>query len=632
MAVPGSGKTASVTERTKRLIQRGIEPRRIMAITFTNKAATEMKQRIGTAVGPDVASKMTISTFHSLCSRIIRANCELLGLTKSYSIYDTDDQERLLKTCIKKIEEIGSAKWKPSKQYMSSLMGFIEGKRNGCLSDEIAVGKYNLDGNQARVSAEYFKQLQQSNAVDFTGLLSETLRLFQEHPEIRDVYRGRFKFISIDEVQDTNIAQYELIKHLGQGHKNVLMVGDLDQSIYKFRDANPENIFQFEKDFPGAIILKLETNYRSTPSILKYSQNLIEHNLMRKGTSLKTENPDGNPPVIVAGENDLEMARLIAEDVNRKIAAGIKPKEIVILYRTNYASRVIENAMRDYRIKYRIIGGLSFWDRKEVKAGLSLLKVLANENDRMAFEKVVEACSRGVGDKALANISDIAQKQSLTILQAARQFSIGEAAANKCLRPLMSALDECSGLLPGQSLIKIAHATSFWDRLEADSTDTNDRCQNIMEMASDVDDYCARKNSSLSGYLQNISLLTDADEDKDDDHLVKMMTLHACKGLEFDVVYISHCNAGILPHARIAIECGDDEEKYKRAVEEERRLLYVGMTRARKHLALFFATSKIDARSRKTEMMMPSPFLFETGIASKYLSQYQIDDQALLEN
>jgi len=988
MAVPGSGKTASVTERTRRLLAKGVDPKTILSITFTNKAANEMRERIAKAVG-DAACKMTISTFHSLCSKIIRTNCTLLGLDKNYSIYDSDDQERLLKTCILKIEDVGSsAKFKPSKEYISSLMGYIEGIRNACMTEEAAAQKYGIDGNQPKVAREYFDQLRKSNAVDFTGLLSETLRLFKENPAIRDVYRNRFRYISVDEVQDTNIAQYQLIKDLGLGHCNVLVVGDLDQclpadekiqmangskieisnikngdqvatafgrgnvgsskvedvfeknysgdilrittksgqiiratpnhvlfgvvrplpekwivylmykagkgyrigrtvgsrqesknqpvaigikvrinqehadkiwilricdsledaayyevlystrysipticfhangrrlalsqqridqiyneidsvsnvrklmedldiffdyphllsggkesigrptitlsmfghkkikgnkfshvvtlhgksselgeklkaagfsitpskkdmwrfrcvmsdyskaaqlaesmkeldkdlvivrkavlspiftneqpflempagqfhigmsiainkngqitedtvvkieryyysgkvydlkiaqvcnfvtasgivchnSIYKFRSANPENILAFEKDFPGCKVLKLEKNYRSTPSILKYSQNLIEHNLLRKGTALTTDNPDGSAPRILAGKTDLEMARIMAEEIAKKINAGTKPKEIAILYRTNYASRVLENAMRNAQIKYKIIGGLSFWDRKEVKAGIAILKMLCNENDRMAFEKVCEACCKGVGDKALGNVAELAQTKNLTILNAAKEFASGPGAGPRRMMPLITSMSSASPIKPGEAMLKIAYETSFWTRLEADSTDTNDRCQNILEMARDVDDYCSKPKCSLAGYLQNLSLITSGDEDQDDELLVKMMTMHGCKGLEFDVVYISHCNEGMLPHRRIATEFIDDSVGLGHAIEEERRLLYVAMTRARKDLTLMFAASKIDARSKDPKPTCPSSFLFETGIQSDDLLKYR---------
>lgn len=620
MAVPGSGKTASVTERTKRLVQRGVDPRSILAITFTNKAAAEMRMRIGKAVGIESAGKMTISTFHSFCSRIIRHNCEALGLTKSYSIYDTDDQERLLKSCIRRIEDAGSEKasFKPNKKYMHSLMSFIEGKRNACLSDEVAIQQFDLSGNQFKVAQEYFDQLQKSNAVDFTGLLSEANRLFTIRPDIRDKYRNKFRFISVDEVQDTNIAQYEFIKHVGQGHGNVLMVGDANQSLYSFRHSNPENILQFEKEFKNCRILKLEQNYRSTPSILKPSQALIENN--GSVTQLTTGNPDGPLPRIIAGETDIEMAQKIAGGIESELDSGTKAGEIAILYRTNYASRVLENALRDKQIKYKIIGGLSFWDRKEIKYSLSLLKFMCNSNDRMAFEHACEACCRGVGDKALSHVTDLAMAKSSTVMEAGREFANAGSGSGKCLQPFINAIDSVHSILPGQGLLRIAQQTALWQRLEQDSTDTNDRCQNVMEMARDVDDYCSKPKQTLSGYLQNISLLTDADEE-DDDKLVKLMTMHGSKGLEFDSVYISHCNMDIIPHARISEEA-EDEAAFKKALEEERRILYVGMTRARKRLSLYFAGGRIDVRSRTVKPMLPSQFLYETGIESSDLDKY----------
>lgn len=585
-----------------------------------------MRHRIGQAVGNDKAALMTISTFHSLCSRLIRANPEMLGLTKNYTIYDTDDQERLLKTCIAKFEDPGgSGNFKISKEYMRTLVSFIEGKRNACLNDAQALDRYDIFGNQASVAAEYFTQLRKSNAVDFTGLLSETNRLFTEHSDIRDKYRNRFKYISVDEVQDTNIAQYELIKHLGLGHGNVLIVGDLDQSIYKFRDACPENILQFEKDFANCKVLFLEKNYRSTPSILSHSQKLIEHNTLRKGTKLLTDNADGDPPKVIVSETDLSMAEDIAASIEAKIKSGIKPKEIAILYRTNFASRVLERALRDHQIKYRIIGGMSFWDRKEVKQGLAILKMLCNENDRMAFEKSAEACCRGVGEKAFGAITEIAQTRGITVMAAAKTFASVGNASGRALSPLVKAIDSCHGILPGQTLLKISQMTAFWSRLASDSTDTNDRCGNLLEMVSDADEYCSKPKNTLSGYLQNISLLTSADEKDDDDSMIRLMTLHGCKGLEFDAVYISHCNSYMLPHSRMAGESSN----YPAAVEEERRLLYVGMTRARKSLALCLSKSKIDARSRNPVAQFASPFIKETGIPCPDIDDIMPDDDIL---
>ena len=642
LAVPGSGKTASVTERIKRLVSLGTDPKSILAITFTNKAAGEMRDRIAGAVGKEKASQMTISTFHSMCSRIIRANAGLLGLPKGYTIYDSDDQERLLTRCIRKIEDPESLEeadpakpsrphrpYKPTFEYVNALMAHIEGKRNSCLSDGEAMEQYPLAGNQSRVVQEYFAQLKAANAVDFTGLLSETLRLFTEHPEVAKRYGDWWKFISVDEVQDTNIAQFEIIKHLGLEHKNVLCVGDADQSIYAWRGACPANVLKFKELF-GAKVLKVENNYRSTPSILKYCQKLIDYNSGRLGTNLVTGNPDASPPSILASQTDLDMAEAVARGVERKLADGTRPSEIAVFYRTNYASRVIENALRNRRIKYRIIGGLSFWDRKEIKNSLSILKVLANGADRMSFEKAAEACCRGVGEKAFEKVAENARLQGTSIIHAAGQFCMVPSASGRGLAPFVAALKECSvglgtaapgggGMLltPGQALLKVAKSTAFWGRLEADSKDTNDRCGNLLEMARDVDERCST-GSTLDGYLQGISLLTSADEEEDEKQ-VKLMTLHGSKGLEFDAVFITHCNEGLLPHGRAA-------EGGRQAIEEERRLLYVGMTRARKFLTLLFSWTKTDARYKGSSRIEPSRFLIETGIPCQGLKKRDFDD------
>jgi len=338
---------------------------------------------------------------------------------------------------------------------------------------------------------------------------------------------------------------------------------------------------------------------------------------MRKATSLHTDNPNGMAPTIISSKTDLDMAAEIAQRVVQQIASGTLPKEVVVLYRTNYASRVLEQALRDQHVKYKIIGGLSFWQRKEIKAAISILKLKCNHGDRMAFEKSVEMCCRGVGEKAIGAINEMAQTRNLSIFEAAKQFSTGKIASARSLTPFIKAFDSSYNLLPGQGLIQLAQSTAFWDRIEIDSTDTNDRCGNVLEIARDVDDYCSKDNHTLAGYLQNLSLIQAGDEDEDDSGLVKLMTLHGCKGLEFDAVFISHCIAELLPHSRAIQEATNDEER-KSATEEERRLLYVGMTRARKRLSLFFCESKMDARFREAKQTFPSPFLFETGIPFKY--------------
>jgi DNA helicase II / ATP-dependent DNA helicase PcrA len=614
-AVPGSGKTASLTERTKNMISKGIDPSSILAITFTRKAAEEMRSRIGAAVGTEKASKMTISTFHALCARILRANAPLLGLTKSYTIYDEDDQERILKRCIAKVEDrpeerneagllIRAAQpFSPSKDYIGDIMRYIEGMRNACLTPDQAQAQYELLHNQRKVADMYFDELKRSDAVDYTGLLSETIRLFTEHPEILENYRRKFRYISVDEVQDTNIAQYTLIKQLSSGHKNIMMVGDLDQSIYRFRNASPENLLQFEKEF-GAKLLKLEVNYRSTPEILKYAHELIQRNKMRKDTELKTSNPSGDIPKIVGFKTDEDMALWIAKEARALILQGVPPSQIAIFYRVNSASRVLEMKMRELSLKYKVLGGLDFFSRKEIKACMAILKLLCNASDVASFEKACEHCCKGVGTKTVSTIIDHGSDTKIPIMDAAKAYVRTGTQPAKGLAPFVNALEAARQMPADKGLMKVARSTAFWDKMRDDSTTTNDRCGNIEEMARDVGKFLAN-GGTLIGYLQNITLLTAADEGTDSTQ-IKLMSMHACKGLEFDHVFVSHVNSTLIPHAR-TMGLPEGEERSIQ-IEEERRLLYVAMTRAKKRLRMCFC------RAGMNKMMDPSPFLYETGL------------------
>jgi DNA helicase-2/ATP-dependent DNA helicase PcrA len=589
-AVPGSGKTACLTERIKRLVEIGKAPSSILAITFTNKAAEEMRKRISQAVGSEVAGKMTILTFHSMCARILRMYGDRVGLRKGWTICDADDQERLVKEVAGRF--IGDF---VGKEYAKEVIAFLEGMRNACLSEHAAMQRYKLQNEQFDVARAYLKELVDVNCVDFTGLLSETLRILMNDKDVLKRLRRRWLYINVDEVQDTNIAQYQIIRLLGLGHRNVLVVGDLDQSIYAFRNANPENLLSFEKDFE-APCFKMETNYRSTPQILVCAQRLIDRNAARKKTTLRASRPAGPEPTAIHYGDDTSMADGMARKVKRMVMDGTPPPEIAIFYRVNYVSRILEQALREHNVRYRIIGGTGFYDRKEVKVSLAILRLLANPDDRVAFDHVACFCCKGVGPKSAAKVTEAARKDGLPVLEAARAAS----ASAKGLIPLVECLTSHADD-PGEALVQCMERTDFGRKLDKDSTDDNDRRGNVMEVVSDLRRFPA---DGLHEYLEFASLMSSQDDEARAEE-ISLMTMHAAKGLEFDHVLVSHAVGRIIPHAR-ALE-GSPEQRTTQ-MEEERRLFYVAMTRARQGLAIFSC-----ARTARDDFS-PSAFISQAGI------------------
>lgn len=599
-AVPGSGKTACLTARIARLIGEGADPRKILAVTFTNKAAKEMRNRLIKAVGQEAGSNITASTIHSLCARLLRAFHEEAGLPRDYIIYDSGDQESAIKASLCEVQGL---EHKSDIDYddCQLVMGYVEKTRNSCLDDGDRSMMHQVWAYEAVDG--YYRRLKAAKAIDFTGLLSETLRLLTEYPKVLSFCQKRWDYFSVDEVQDTNVVQYRIISKLAGLSKNILCVGDIDQSIYRFRGACPENILKFEEEFKPKV-LSLETNYRSTPQILRSAQRLIERNSFRKNTSLGTENGDGPPPEVMVGEDDADMADQIVSFVSRRISRGDSPSETAVLYRVNAASRVLERAFRTAGIPYKVIGGNSFWNRKEVKGCMGLLRLMANPDDRMAFERVSDLCLKGVGPKT---VDKIMQASAGNILTACAGMSNGKSQGAQSLGSLVKSMSELPGMSPGDGLLHVSKETGFWHRMgiESDKAGT-DRQENIREMGVDVDSYMARnRGGSIAGYLQEISLMTANDEEQ---HVgkVNLMTMHAAKGLEFDVVVISHVNQGIVPHANV-LSIEDHVEK-KRQVEEERRLMYVAMTRARKWLRI------ACCKQRFGKKLSTSMFLMEAGL------------------
>ena len=602
IAVPGSGKTASLTERVRYLLSVGVKPYTILAITFTNKAAKEMKERIAKAVGSDLSSKMVICTFHSFCVRLLRLNLEGTGLSPGFTICDDDDQKNILKQSFCKVLGL-EKKSEIDQEDFNSIMAYMERTRNACIDDESrSILPFPW---QYQVVDEYYSRLEQSNAVDFTGLLSKTLDLLSTNSTVLEKYQDRFRYISVDEVQDTNVAQYRIISLLARKHKNIMLIGDTDQSIYRFRNASPENILRFEQDF-GARLLKLETNYRSTPQVLRCAQSLIENNSMRKETSLETGNSSGPEPSVLEFENDELMAANTANFIARRIRGGTHPSEVAILYRIKSATRVLEQALRREGVKYKIIGGHSFYERKEVKVSMAILRMMVNPNDAMAFSKCVEFCCRGVGPKSTIKILDSASGVGLT--GAISDFCMSDNKQAKIVSRFVNLLSEAREMPPYDGLLHVAKGTSFWRSMQADKNSQEDRCGNILEMSRDVEKYMTdNPGKGLDKYLQDVSLVSSADEESDKDK-INLLTIHASKGLEFEVVVISHMCDGIVPHQN-ALDVEDIEDRY-REIEEERRLLYVAMTRAKRWLRMTYC------RRRFKNEMEPSRFLSEIDLKS----------------
>ena len=599
IAVPGSGKTTVVTERTKHLITIGKSPDSILAITFTNKAAAEMKTRITNAVGAK-SKYITISTFHSLCARIIRENPTLVGLQKNYTIYDTEDQKRLMKNCIIKVEGDEVAN---SEEYLASVLGYVEWQRNKVMLQEEALTKFGIVGKQLKVIETYYEQLKSSNAIDFTGLLSETNRLFTENPLVRDYYRQKWQYISVDEVQDTCVAQFQFVVHLAGGHKNILVVGDNDQALYRFRGASPENIFSFETEFKP-VIYKLEKNYRSTPEILKFSHNLIVNNKMRIDADLTTDNPTGDEPFVNLYETEPEMVDGIVEEVRRRLGEKVPCEQISLLYRTNFLSKSLEMGLQHARIPYKVIGGVSFWDRKEVKTCVSIMKYLCNPTDAIAFATSLESCCKGVGDKFVSNVVDHAKQNNVPFLEAAKVLSTSRKNLAQTVTPFVEEMGKKD--TPDNLLQNVVNKTGFLYRISKGGTIEDDRQENVNELIRDFRGFLG-DNGSLAAYLQNISLLSSADAESKAGR-INLMTVHAAKGLEFDTIILTYCMDGIMPHKRV-LELEDLEPtEYEAQLEEERRIFYVAMTRAKKCLRGFSCKARFN-----TEMEM-SRFVHEANL------------------
>ena len=593
LAGAGSGKTRVLTHRTVYLIEeKKVNPYNIMAITFTNKAAGEMRERIDDLVGFGSES-IWVSTFHSTCVRILRRHIDRLGYDTNFTIYDTDDQKTLMKDICKRLQ-IDTKIYKEK-----SFMAVISSAKDELISPEAftlsAAGDFAKE-KQAAVYREYQAELRKNNALDFDDLIVKTVELFQNDAEVLDYYQERFKYIMVDEYQDTNTAQFQLIKLLAGKYQNLCVVGDDDQSIYKFRGANIKNILNFEEVYPNAKVIKLEQNYRSTQNILNAANGVISNNVGRKSKVLWTDNAEGEKINFQQFDTAYEEADYVIRDIQKKVKEGTyNYGDCAILYRTNAQSRLFEERFVVNNTPYKIVGGVNFYARKEIKDLLAYLKTIDNGRDDLAVRRIINVPKRGIGATTLSRVQTYAQENDLSFYNALKLAddipSIGKAGAK--IKPFVTFIQSMRSkveyLSPSQLLQDIIEETGYVAELEAENTEeAQARIENIDELISKIVTYEeGEENPTLSGFLEEVALVADIDDLQEGNDYVVLMTLHSAKGLEFPNVYLVGMEDGIFP-SYMTITADDPSE-----IEEERRLCYVGITRAMKDLTITCAKQRM---------------------------------------
>ena len=596
LAGAGSGKTRVLTHRIAYLIEEcGVNPWNILAITFTNKAAGEMRERVDKIVGFG-SDSVWVSTFHSTCVRILRRHIDLLGYDTNFTIYDTDDQKSVMKDVIRSLD------LDPKIYKERTFLGVISHAKDELISPEEFMINAGLDYKQqlyGRAYREYQLALKKNNALDFDDLIVKTVELFRSHPEVLDYYQERFKYIMVDEYQDTNTAQFKFVSLLAQKYQNLCVVGDDDQSIYKFRGANIGNILNFEKVFPDATVIKLEQNYRSTGNILYAANAVISNNIGRKDKRLWTQSEDGEGIYFRQFYNGYEEAEYVAEQIRKSVRqCDSRYQDHAILYRTNAQSRLFEEQFIRDNIPYRLIGGINFYARKEIKDLLSYLKTIDNGVDDLAVKRIINVPKRGIGLTTIDKVQKFANEHEMSffeVLENADAISELGRSASKLKNfalTIQSFRAKAEELSLTELMEDILEVTGYRKELELEGTDEADaRIENIDELISKVTSYednCIDEPSTLSGFLEEVALVADIDSVDDDENRVLLMTLHSAKGLEFPYVYLTGMEDGIFP-SYMSIAADNPREE----IEEERRLCYVGITRAMKKLTMTAARMRM---------------------------------------
>jgi len=604
LAGAGSGKTRVLAHRVAYLIASGVKPWQIVSVTFTNKAAGEMRERISGLIGEESAREATIGTFHAICARILRRDGAAIGLTRSFTIYDRADQVALTKAILRRLD-LDEKRFAPA-----GMLAWI-GQRKDELAD-VATAKRQAgnyyDETAARVYEAYQRQLGEDDAVDFDDLLMRTVFLFEQHPDVLARYQGRWQHILVDEYQDTNRAQYLLCRHLAAKHKNLAVVGDDDQSIYSWRGADLRNILDFEADYPDAKVVKLEQNYRSTQTILDAAHSVVSRNTGRKDKKLWTDRGPGTQIELFDAYNEYEEAEFVARQVEKLVGGATRGSiaklltsraddedgtlrygDIAVTYRVNAQSRVIEESLMRFGIPYQLVGGTRFYERREVKDALAYVRLARNPGDRVALERIINVPARGIGAKSVEELRAAAERDGISIWQAVESAGDNPNLAPRSRAQLGTFAELMRGLMamvsvepPSATFDAATERSGLRDAIVDGTEDGDERWLNVTELrnhAAEFDEIAPPEG--LARFLEEVALVSDQDELADAPDRVTLITLHAAKGLEFPVVFIVGMEEGLMPHRR-ALE---DE----RELEEERRLAYVGMTRAKDRLYLLHA-------------------------------------------
>ena len=625
LAGAGSGKTRVLTHRIAYIIsEKGIQPRNILAVTFTNKAAGEMRERVKHILGA-VGDRVWVSTFHSACVRILRNNITKLGYGENFVIYDDREQLGVIKGAMAALN-INEKLFAPK-----AIAGRIDQAKNHLLnaSSYAAMAKDFFSERAAKVYAAYEEAMRKNNALDFNDLIMLTVRLFNEHPDILKSYQEQLRYIMVDEYQDTNHAQYKLIKMLASGHRNLCVVGDDDQSIYAWRGADISNILDFEKDYKDAVVIRLEQNYRSTKNIIKAAGEVVRRNTGRKGKTLWTDNPEGEPISYYSAKDEHDEAGFVTREVEKlKVGAfsetPLQYKDFAVFYRTNAQSRVMEDRLMRDGIPYTIVGGMRFYDRAEIKDILAYLKVIANPSDSIGLKRIINVPVRGIGGATVDKVEGHAAGRGITLYEAigevvSGQWSVASESLSKGPKLKLKSFYEMMERLRKEAeragIARLAQMildeTGYIKKLKEEKTeDALGRIENLEEFITAAEEFDEKaEEKTLRSFLDQVALVSDVDEYEEATDRVTLMTLHAAKGLEFPVVFIIGMEDGLFPHSRTK----DDPE----GLEEERRLCYVGMTRAQQKLYL------LNARERRVfgREQINSPSLFLSEIPATLLER-----------